>query len=45
MTAKHIAWIRFLDGVSDDRFDEHMRAVRTLADLVPAVSAIECGKS
>jgi stress responsive alpha/beta barrel protein len=45
VTAKHIAWFRFKDGVSDDRIDEHMRAVRTLADLVPAVSAIECGKS
>lgn len=45
MTAKHIAWFRFNDGVSDDRIDEHMRAVRTLADLVPVVSAIECDKS
>jgi hypothetical protein len=45
VTAKHIAWFRFKDGVGDERIDEHMRAVRTLADLVPAVSAIECGKS
>ena len=45
MTAKHVAWFRFKDGVNDDRIEEHMRAVRGLADLVPAVSAIECGKS
>ena len=31
--------------MSDARIDEHMRAVRTLVDLVPAVSAIDCGKS
>ena len=45
MTAKHIAWFRFKDGVSDDRIEEHMRAVRSLAGLVPAVDAIECGAS
>jgi hypothetical protein len=45
VTAKHIAWFRFKDGVSDERIDQHMRAVRTLPDLVPVVRAIECGKS
>lgn len=45
MTAKHVAWFRFKDEVSDDRIDEHLRAVRTLAALVPVVSAIDCGKS
>ena len=45
MTAKHIAWFRFKDGVSDDRIEEHVRAVRSLADLVPVVIAIECDRS
>jgi stress responsive alpha/beta barrel protein len=45
VTAKHIAWFRFKDGVSDARIDEHMRAVRSLADVVPVVSAIECDRS
>jgi stress responsive alpha/beta barrel protein len=45
VTAKYVAWFRFKDGVSDDRIDEHMRAERMLADLVPVVTAIECGKS
>jgi len=45
MTAKHIAWFRFNDDVSEDRIEGHMRAVQSLADLVPAVSAIECGRS
>ena len=45
MTAKHIAWFRFKDEVSADRIDEHMRAVRSLVDLVPVVTAIECDRS
>jgi len=45
VTAKHIAWFRFKDGVRDDRIEQHMRALRTLPDLVPVVRAIECGKS
>ena len=45
MTAKHVAWFKFKDGVGEDRIEEHMRAVRSLAGLVPVVSAIECGRS
>ena len=45
MTAKHVAWFRFNDGVSEGRIDEHMQAVRSLATLVPVVSSIDCGKS
>ncbi len=45
MTAKHIAWFRFKDDVPDERVEGHMQAVRSLAELVPAVDAIECGRS
>lgn len=45
MTAKHVAWFSFKPGVSDERIDEHMRAVQTLADVVPFVSGVDCGKS
>jgi Stress responsive A/B Barrel Domain len=45
MSAKHIAWFRFKDGVTGERAEEHLAAVRTLADLVPVVTTIECGKS
>lgn len=45
MAARHVAWFRFKDGVSEDRIEEHLRAVRSLVDLVPVVDAIECGKS
>ena len=45
MTAKHIAWFNFKEGVSDDRIDQHLEAVRNLVDRVPAVTQIECGPS
>ena len=45
VTAKHIAWFNFKDGVSRDQIEVHMEAVRRLVDLVPAVDQIECGPS
>jgi hypothetical protein len=45
VTAKHIAWFRFREGVTEARIAYHLGAVRSLADLVPEVLAIECGPS
>lgn len=45
MSAKHIAWFNFKEGISNDRIEEHMEAVRGLVDLVPTVTQIECGPS
>ena len=45
MTAKHIAWFNFKEGVSEDRIEHHLEAVRDLVDRVPAVTQIECGPS
>ena len=45
MTAKHIAWFRFKEGIDENRIARHMAAVRSLADLVPDVLSIECGAS
>jgi len=45
MGAKHVAWFNFKEGVSDDRIEQHLTAVRGLVDLVPAVEQIECGAS
>jgi hypothetical protein len=45
MTAKHIAWFRFKDGIDKQRIAHHMDAVRSLADLVPEILSIECGAS
>jgi hypothetical protein len=43
VTAKHIAWFRFHEGVTEARIVQHLDAVRSLVDLVPEVLAIECG--
>jgi hypothetical protein len=45
MTAKHVAWFSFKEGVPADRIQHHLTAVRSLVDLVPEVLAIECGAS
>jgi hypothetical protein len=45
MTAKHIAWFRFNEGLADDRIESHLAAVRSLVNLVPEVLSIECGAS
>jgi hypothetical protein len=41
----HIARFSFKNGVGDARIEQHLAAVRTLVDLVPAVLSIECGPS
>jgi Stress responsive A/B Barrel Domain len=45
MTAKHIAWFRFKEGIDEQRIAGHMAAVRSLVELVPDVLSIECGAS
>jgi len=45
MTAKHIAWFRFKEGIDESRIEHHMNAVRSLAALVPEVISVECGAS
>jgi hypothetical protein len=45
VTAKHVAWFNFNEGVSDGRIEAHLEAVRSLVDLVPVVQQIECGPS
>jgi len=45
MTAKHIAWFRFKEGVSEERIAAHLAAVRSLVTLVPEVLSIECEPS
>ena len=45
VTAKHIAWFNFKDGVTTEQTEVHMEAVRSLVDLVPVVDQIECGPS
>ena len=45
MSALHIAWFRFKDGVSTKRAEEHMAACRRLVGQVPAVLDLKCGAS
>lgn len=45
MTARHIAWFRFKEGIDERRIAGHMAAVRSLANLVPEVLSVECGPS
>lgn len=33
MTVKHVAWLRFKDGVTKEQIDRHMTACRLLAGL------------
>ena len=45
MTALRIAWLRFNDGISPERIEQHMTACRALVGLVPAVLNLQCGAS
>jgi Stress responsive A/B Barrel Domain len=45
MTAKHIAWFRFKEGLAEDRVERHLAAVRSLVNVVPEVLSVECGAS
>jgi len=45
MTVKHMAWLRFKEGVTKEQVDGHMTACRMLAGRVPAVVSLECGAS
>ena len=37
MPVDHMVWIKFNDGVSDERIAEHLAGLRSLIDRVPAI--------
>ena len=43
MAVRHVAWLRFKDGVSPERIKQHMSACRSLIGRVPVVQNLECG--
>ncbi|MCA1702482.1 MAG: Dabb family protein [Actinobacteria bacterium] len=43
ITVKHVAWLRFNEGVTEARIGEHLAACRGLPAAVPALLALECG--
>jgi hypothetical protein len=45
MAVEHMVWIRFKDGVSEDRAAHHMRELMGLAESVPAIQSIRAGRN
>ena len=43
MTNLHIAWLRFKEGVTDERIEQHLAGCRTLPDKVPVMIDLQCG--
>ena len=43
MVVRHVAWLKFKDGVSPERIEQHMTACRSLRGRVPVVQNLECG--
>jgi hypothetical protein len=43
MALRHVAWLRFKDGVSPERIENHMAACRLLVGRVPVLENLECG--
>jgi hypothetical protein len=43
MALRHVAWLRFKEGVSTDRIEKHMAACRSLVGRVPVIQNLECG--
>jgi hypothetical protein len=43
MALRHVAWLRFKDGVSPERIENHMVVCRLLVGRVPVLENLECG--
>lgn len=43
VTNLHIAWLRFKDGVSEQRIEQHLEACRLLPAKVPVMIDLQCG--
>jgi len=43
MTVKHIAWLRFKPGISEESINQHMESCRSLVGQVSEVINLECG--
>jgi hypothetical protein len=42
---RHVAWLRFKDGVSPERIEGHLAACRSLVGRVSAIENLECGRN
>ena len=45
MAALHIVWLRFKEGVTPERMEQHMAACRGLVGRIPALVDLKCGAS
>ncbi|MEN8145662.1 MAG: Dabb family protein [Gemmatimonadota bacterium] len=45
MPIRHVAWLKFKEGIAAERIEQHMQACRGLADSVPPVELLECGEN
>ena len=45
MAVTHIVWIKFHDGVTASRIDEHITALRSLAGEVPGITSLTAGRN
>ena len=43
MAVRHMAWLKFKEGIEPERIDQHLRACRSMVGRVPAVINLECG--
>jgi Stress responsive A/B Barrel Domain len=43
MAWRHVAWLRFKEGVSPERIEDHLVACRALVGRVPVLENLECG--
>jgi hypothetical protein len=43
MTLKHVAWLKFKDGVTPEQIERHLEACRGLVAKVPDLDNLECG--
>ncbi|MEX2672900.1 MAG: Dabb family protein [Phycisphaeraceae bacterium] len=45
MAVEHMVWLKFNEGVSADRVEEHVENLRSLAGRIPVVESVKIGKS
>lgn len=45
MSLEHMVWIKFKDGVDDRRQQQHLDALRGLADKVPGIRHLAVGRN
>jgi len=45
MAVHHMVWMKFKDGVGDDRIAEHLNNLNTMAEQIPAIVNAQAGEN